>query len=213
MYFPAIGQVEGYWQGLFENAVIPARSAVDPRGMESALEYAFLLERIAPGVARIRLSGMHLNDILGMDVRGMPLTALFAPAARKDIANAIERVCNGPRLADLEIRSRASAGRAQLDGRLFMAPLTSEDGRVTRMLACLQTQGVIGRTPRRFDSAYCATRHLETAASAPCHPKIRQIAFAEDPAAFTASPSGAPATAPATAPAKHPHLRLVHSAD
>jgi len=204
MYFPAIAQVEGYWQGLYESGEIPPRSAVDPRGMEDALEYAFLLERIAPGVGRIRLSGRHLNDILGMEVRGMPLTALFAPSARSQIANAIERVCNGPRLADLEVSSKGGPGRAQMDGRLFMAPLVGDNGRTNRVLACLQTKGVIGRTPRRFDTAHCATRHLDTAASAPLRPKIRQIAFArEEQTPFQ----------PASAPAKHPHLRLVYSAD
>ena len=202
-FFPEISQVEGYWQGLYSQGDVPARSSVDPRGMENALEYAFLLERIAPGVARIRLSGMHLNDILGMEVRGMPLTALFTPAARKEIASAVERVCNGPRLADLDLVSHASAGRAALEARLFMAPLVDEHGRTNRILGCLQTKGVIGRTPRRFDEARCVTRHLDTAATAPMRQKIRQIAFAET----------GDVQQPKVAPSKHPHLRLVYSAD
>jgi hypothetical protein len=40
-------QVETYWRGLCDGSSVPLRSQVDPRGMESALENAFLLERIA----------------------------------------------------------------------------------------------------------------------------------------------------------------------
>ena len=60
---------------------MPRRAEIDPRGIENALEYAFILERIAPGMARIRLAGIHLSDLMGMEVRGMPLTS-FIDAAR-----------------------------------------------------------------------------------------------------------------------------------
>jgi hypothetical protein len=41
----------------------------------------FLVEQIAPGNhGRLRLAGMGLSDLLGMDVRGMPITALLTVA-------------------------------------------------------------------------------------------------------------------------------------
>ena len=66
--FPAINEVEAYWEGLRMGRTVPMRSEIDPRGIERALEFTFILERIAPGLARFRLSGMHLNDLLGMEV-------------------------------------------------------------------------------------------------------------------------------------------------
>ncbi len=206
MLYSAISQVEGYWQGLYRDGTVPPRSAVDPRGMDQVLEFACLLERIAPGVGRIRLAGMHFNDLMGMEVRGMPLTAMFVPAARATITQAIESVCGGPCLADLSLISEAGPGRGQLSARLFLAPLTCEKGKVNRILGCLQTHGQIGRTPRRFDQAECQTRCLGTRNFAASEAEnVRRVAFAEERAGFnhqTRPPSG-----------EHPHLRLVHSAD
>ena len=70
---------------------VPMRSDVDPRGIERSLEHAFILERIAPQMARFRLAGMHLTDLMGMEVRGMPTTALFAPAARAALPTSSSR--------------------------------------------------------------------------------------------------------------------------
>ena len=50
MSFPAIAQMDAYWEALRRGQLIPKRSDVDPRGIEAALEHAFILERIAAGV-------------------------------------------------------------------------------------------------------------------------------------------------------------------
>ncbi|MEL6207154.1 MAG: PAS domain-containing protein, partial [Pseudomonadota bacterium] len=96
MRFPVLAELEDYWHSLRGNRIVPARSEVDPRRIENALEYAFIVERIAPGMARFRLAGMHLNDLMGMEVRGMPLTAFFDPDARKRVSAAMERVFDDP---------------------------------------------------------------------------------------------------------------------
>ena len=44
---------------------------IDPREFETALENMFIVERIAPGNLRIRLAGMKVCEIAGMEVRGM----------------------------------------------------------------------------------------------------------------------------------------------
>ncbi len=63
--FRALSQVEAYWEGLRQGRDVPMRSDIDPRGIEDALEYAFILERIAPGLARLRVAGSHLSDVMG----------------------------------------------------------------------------------------------------------------------------------------------------
>ena len=77
--FAMLAEVRGYWEGLRKGSDLPRRDEIDPRGIVGALENTFLLERVAPGVARFRLAGMQLHDLMGMDVRGMPLTALIGP--------------------------------------------------------------------------------------------------------------------------------------
>ncbi|MEM1421046.1 MAG: PAS domain-containing protein, partial [Pseudomonadota bacterium] len=61
MQHPGLSLVEAYWEGLRAGRLVPRRADVDPRGIDQALEYSFILERIAPGMARFRLAGMHLN--------------------------------------------------------------------------------------------------------------------------------------------------------
>ena len=206
MFYSAISQIEGYWHGLYDaHGRIPARSQLDPRGMARVLENAMLLERIAPGIARIRLAGMHMSDLMGMEVRGMPITAFFEPAAREAIKGAIKKVCDSQRIVDVDLRSSGGPGRAQLEGRLFMAPLTDDSGAVTRILAALQTKGQIGFTPRRFDGATVSARSLDAARSFELpQPAGAQRAFSEPQADFVAQDVGG---------SRGPHLRLVHSAD
>jgi len=149
--FPVVNELETYWHALRGDRAVPARSEVDPRRIENALEYAFVLERIAPGMARFRLAGMHLNDIMGMEVRGMPLTAFFTPEARRRVGATLERVFEAPARAQLALAGEQGMGRPPLEGRLLLLPLKSDFGDVTRALGCFCTLGPVGRTPRRFD--------------------------------------------------------------
>ncbi|MGJ8617037.1 MAG: PAS domain-containing protein [Sulfitobacter sp.] len=149
--FTAIAQVEAYWEALRVGRLLPKRSQIDPRGIEQSLEYAFILERIAPGIARLRIAGNHLTELMGMEVRGMPVTALFAPNARRQIADGLEEVFQTPATATLRLTSPGGAGRAMLDARMILLPLKSDLGDVSRVLGCLVSHGEIGQAPRRFD--------------------------------------------------------------
>jgi hypothetical protein len=150
MRFPVLHTLETYWSEIRGTRLVPARADVDPRRIEDALEYAFILERIAPGMARFRLAGMHLNDLMGMEVRGMPLTAFFAPEGRKAVSAALEQVFETPSIARLALAGERGVGRPPLDGRLLLLPLQSDFGDVSRALGCLATIGPTGRAPRRF---------------------------------------------------------------
>jgi hypothetical protein len=158
--FPALRDVEAYWNGLRNGRPVPARTDIDPRGMQSSLEFAFILERIAPGVARFRLAGMHLTDLMGMEVRGMPLTAMFVPESRAKISAAIEAVCDTPQITTLTLKGERGIGRGSLDAQLLLCPLKSDLGDVNRILGCLQSKGDIGRQPRRFESVETVSRPL-----------------------------------------------------
>lgn len=149
--YPALAIVEAYWHGLCDGTAIPSRSSIDPRGLEDALEYAFILERIAPGIGRFRLAGMHLNDLMGMEVRGMPMSAMFIPAARDEIIEAMEKVCADPQIITLTLKSKGGIGRPALEAQMVLTPLVDEMGDVTRVLGALQSKGNLGRQPRRWD--------------------------------------------------------------
>ena len=130
---------------------IPARADIDPAGLRGTLDFAFVLERIAPGAARFRIAGRHLVDLMGMEVRGMPLCAVMNAQARGRLSDVLEAVFKGPQIAELDVISPSAYGCPELTGRMLILPLKSDLGDVTRALGCLATEGAIGSAPRRFD--------------------------------------------------------------
>lgn len=206
--FPHIAQVEAYWDALRGARLVPDRSEVDPRGIERALEYAFILEQVAPGVGRLRIAGGHLSDLLGMEVRGMPLSAFFVPEARVDLASTLEQVCSTPSVVTLSLQAETGIGKPALDARLLLLPMTDAFDRVTRILGCLDSQGAVGRAPRRFAITARRLRPLGTAEAKPHWPgSAPQLAdravkhgLADSPARFDPA-----------APRRADYLRLVRT--
>ncbi|WP_138464693.1 PAS domain-containing protein [Poseidonocella sp. HB161398] len=228
MQHSALSQLEAYWHGLRNGRVVPNRSDVDPRGIDRALEFAFILERIAPGMARFRLAGMHLNDLMGMEVRGMPLTSFFVADARRQVSDALEHVFEEPSIARFTLLAERGIGKPQNEAQLLILPLKSDLGDVSRALGCLVYDGEIGRTPRRFSVTSMSVEPLiagiEPASaplvtSSPGKPRRRSAdapaapvgGFAEDKAPFGAArpgDDGKPGR-----PTRVPWLRVVTSDD
>ena len=151
--YTALAQVRAYWEALRDGVGVPARARIDPRGIEDALSRCFVLERVAPGLARFRIAGMHLTDLMGMDVRGMPVSAMIDPSARATFGQALEQVFAGPAVLEMDIEAERGIGRPALCGRVVMLPLADETGRTGLALGALATHGGIGRGPRRFFTA------------------------------------------------------------
>ena len=127
-----IRQAEAYWAALRDEAEVPKRSQIDPRGLENILEFSFILERIAPGIARFRLAGQHLTRLAGMEVRGMPLTAFFTAAARTHISAALENVFSEPAVAEVTLTGEGPSGHTGIEARMILLPLKNELGEVNR---------------------------------------------------------------------------------
>lgn len=213
MRHPLIEEVRAYWEALRSGGEIPRRAEVDPRGIERALERAMILERIAPGIARIRLAGMGLADLMDMEVRGMPLSALFAPAARDRLAGRLEPVFAAPAVLEMSVAGEGGYGRPPLSGILQILPLRSNAGAIDRALACLVTEGRIGRTPRRLEIVGATLSRLD-APGAPAPAAFATPACAPAPAPSHACPPGlAEPPAPPPRPQGRPALRLVRNGE
>ena len=148
--FALLAQVRAYWQGLRQDGALTARNTIDPRGIAEALESTSLLERVAKGVARFRIAGMHLHDLIGMDVRGMPLSTLFDPAGRNRLSEGLEAVFTTPAVLEIWLEAERGLGRPRLEGRILVLPLSDAQGQTTLALGCLAMSGALGRAPRRF---------------------------------------------------------------
>lgn len=146
-------ELRQYWESLRKGRAIPDRADVAPKGIRTALDYAFILERVAPGAARFRLAGRHLIDLMGMEVRGMPFCSLLNPESRGRLSDVLESVFKAPQIVEFKLLSPASYGRPELRARMLILPLKSDLGDVTRAMGCLISEGEVGRAPRRFDIA------------------------------------------------------------
>jgi hypothetical protein len=147
----AFDHLRAYWSELSRGGRLPSRADVDPRAIAGMLDRTLLIERIGNGIGRIRLAGLALCDLLGMELRGMPLSALIEPAARIAAAEAIEKVFAIPASAELWLRAESDLGLPRLTGRLLLLPLRGDDGQVDRAIGAMVIEGRIGRAPRRFD--------------------------------------------------------------
>lgn len=204
-------ELEGYWQALRPaSGGLPRREDFDPRGIAGLLRHTLLLDRIARGQVRIRLAGSTVCDVMGMDLRGMPLSAVIAPEGRAGLALWLEQVFDGPARLWLDLQGDRGLLRPACTGRMLVLPMLGLDGKPDRALACLLTEGNTGRPPRRFEvtgadiqpitglpDAARTSRGL--AARVPVRPVTLVDGMAEAPAPFTPPP----------ARKGHPFLRLV----
>lgn len=213
--YAPLSLIEAYWDALRAGREMPKRADIDPRGIESALPYAFILERVAPGVARLRIAGSHLHDLMGMEARGMPLTSFFEQTSRVQVAGLLEEVFQTPGTAQVTMQSAAADGQPPIEARMILLPLKSDLGDVSRILGCLVSIGDLGKAPRRFDLRSVNLRRLGKA-PAPQKPDVAKTAeqgFAEAKEVFTGQATKG--TSPETKGGKKrpPYLRLIVSDD
>lgn len=195
-----LSELRAYWEALRDGGAPPMRSAVDPRGIAGALEHAFVVERVASGMARFRVAGMHLCDLMGMEVRGMPLSSLFEPEDRATLSAGLDQVFAAPSIFEARLEAPRGLGRPALEAHLLILPLRDWRGQPGVAMGGLLATGEIGRAPRRFTIAHrLVARVLVARPNVESHP-----ALAEAAAAFIPAPPDRPAKG-------RPHLRLVKS--
>jgi hypothetical protein len=196
-------EVRAYWEALREHGRLPPRSAIDPRGLASALEQVFLIERIATGHARFRLAGNLFHNIIGMDVRGMPLTTLLEPVARQRLQSVLEEVFESATVLHLGLEAERSIGRPALRARMMLLPLRAGAAEPLMALGVLAIEGAVGRAPRRF---HISTLRSEVVFQSEVVSRILRSSEIQTPG-FVEGP-----VIPRISKVR-PKLRLVHSRD
>ena len=165
---PSLDKIEKYWNVVRANRLVPSRAEIDPRGLEGVLSNAFILERISGGLASFRIAGSHISDLTGLELRQMPISALFGPGSRETLSEALEAVFDDPAIVRMRIDSKSGFGRSALSGEMIMLPLRSDIGAVDRVLGGIALDGKIGRTPRRLEIQSQSRKSL-TGYAGPAH--------------------------------------------
>ena len=209
---PILAQIRSYWEELRAGRLMPLRSEIDPREMSPFLEVCFVLERQEPGDIRFRLAGMGVNDLMGMEVRGMQLRSLIAPEGRAHFSKQIDSLFTEPEIQEYKLISRPG-NAPELKASMLILPLKSQDGEADRAIGCITTEGVIGIPPRRFHVAELQRTSLVTGLSqsnavmTPQPATLAPAGFAEAAAPFQQLVSGDPQVEPK--PTSAPYLRVV----
>lgn len=161
---PILRHLESYWQSLRHARHIPARNEIAPQGIDAALPYAFILQRVGPGVARMRVAGQKIHELLCMDARGMPVSVLFAPNSREQLRALVETAFTQPAIVAANLISPAQKFRPALSATLLLLPLRDENDQTSRVLGALVSDGATDDRPRRFDLAPGRAVRIDTLA-------------------------------------------------
>ncbi|MHA3913719.1 PAS domain-containing protein [Halovulum sp. GXIMD14793] len=141
--------LRSYWDSLRDGRLAPFRAELDPRQFEDALENMFILEQLNPTQLRVRLAGMALCEMMGMEVRGMPPEAMMAADNREAFSQHLNTVLNTPAVMELQLTATGGDGQ-QTNATMLLLPLRSDFGEVTRVLGCVVTEERIAAAPVHF---------------------------------------------------------------
>ena len=98
-----LSSLRTYWERLRAGRIAPYRAEIDPRQFEPALENMFIVERLAPDNLRIRLAGMKICEMMGMEVRGMQPAFLIDEPDRERFDRLLAVVMAEPAVVELQL--------------------------------------------------------------------------------------------------------------
>ena len=146
---PVLDSLRTYWENLRAGRVAPYRSEIDPREFKHALENMFILEIVGDSNIRVRLAGMKMCEMMGMEVRGMSPRAFMMPGDRTKFDQAIMDVVAKPAVTEFVMETIDYNGRSGT-AYMLMMPLRSDFGEITRILGCITDAGDNYEAPVRM---------------------------------------------------------------
>lgn len=145
--------LEHDWRKMCGLDVAPAYDAVNPAALDGALPFSFVLQRVSPGVARIRVAGQKLHDMMMMDPRGMPFASFFADDSRETAMAVLEHAFQSPAIVGFALTTPRGFGRKPVRAEALLLPMRDRSGELTRMMGAIVTSGPVPSRPLRFDIA------------------------------------------------------------
>lgn len=209
-----LSSLKSYWERLRAGRIAPYRAEIDPRQFESALENMFILEKVSADNMRIRLAGMKICEMMGMEVRGMQPGYLIDEADRLRFERLLNVVMNEPAVVELKLEARNRAGTYRAT--MLLMPLRSDFGDINRVLGCTSGDGDLYAPPLSFTIQDVAVTPIEPSQTLDAAHRPLP-GFAEDQAPFAGpaagpklrSIDGNPNAAPAKTRAGGPKLRVI----
>lgn len=145
--------LEHDWRRMCGMDVAPTHAQFNPAELDHALPHAFVLHRVAPGVARIRVAGQKLHDVMRMDPRGMPFASFFSEDSRETAMALLEHAFETPSVLGFSLSASRGLGRKPVRGEALLLPMRDSGGALTRMMGAIVTSGPLPNRAVRFDIA------------------------------------------------------------
>lgn len=180
-----LASLRSYWERLRAGRIAPYRAEIDPRQFESALENMFIVERIGPDNMRIRLAGMKVCEMLGLEVRGMQPSFLLEEADRVRFDRLLNVVMSEPAVVEMQLTAPNRVGSYRAT--MLLMPLRSDFGDINRVLGCLSGESDNFTAPLSFSIRDTTTTPIEQHQPVP-EPRAAMPGFAEETAAFAGAP-------------------------
>lgn len=184
-----IASLKSYWERLRAGRIAPYRAEIDPREFETALENMFIVERIAPGNLRIRLAGMKVCEIAGMEVRGMQPGIFVTDPERARFERLLEIVMTEP--AVVEIALDAAGVATPVRATMLLMPLRSDFGEINRVLGCASLDSAFYQPPLAFSLREVSINPVKAVREAG-EASRAMPGFGEEAAAFEGPEAAAP---------------------
>ncbi len=132
--------VEHDWRRMSGNAARPAVLGPDPFRMDLALPHTFILQRTAPGAARVRVAGQKLHDMVQLDPRGMSFGVFFSEGARETVLELVETALTLPAIIRIPLHSPRGFGRKPHRAEALLLPLRDAQGGLSRLMGVIVSE-------------------------------------------------------------------------
>ena len=144
-----IDTLRNHWHSLVDGGNIPQRSQIAPREMPEILDCIFVLERLNPEDVRIRVAGLKISEMMGMEVRGQSPVNFFMDGARGRFSAVLNDVMNRPTIAHLGLATVDKMGNPG-EAEMILLPLRSDFGDVSRVIGCISSPKADITAPAQF---------------------------------------------------------------
>ena len=173
-----IQTLRSHWESLRINGGIPLRADIDPRQIPNVLDSLFIFERLNPQDVRVRIAGLTLCEMMGMEVRGQSPLSFFDDSTRRRFAAVVADVMDRPTTARLGLDTVDKMGN-EARAEMILLPLRSDFGDVTRLIGCVTGPAEGFTAPMRFH-----VRNVDMETLSRTEQDTQSFGFAEQGAGF-----------------------------
>ena len=131
-----IHTLRSHWDSLRINGELPLRADIDPRKIPDVLDSLFIFERLNSQDMRVRIAGLTLCEMMGMEVRGQSPMSFFDESTRQRFASVVTDVLDRPTIAHLGLNTVDKMGN-KARAQMILLPLRSDFGDVSRVIGCI----------------------------------------------------------------------------